>query len=75
MSRLKITTPQGTSIGALRYIQQQFNLSVDYGYPIGEVVGGWTADAGYWIYNGKDDWTEVQTALSEVSFDTTEVID
>ena len=68
MAKLQVSTPENSSIGALRYIADKYSLTVDYGYPNGEMKGGWTAESTHWIYSGKDDWTEVQTELTAIGF-------
>ena len=74
MARLRVLTPQGTSIGVLRYITDKYSLTVDYGYPTGEAVGGWTESSDNWVYSGKDDWTEVKAELDSLSFSSEETI-
>jgi hypothetical protein len=64
MARLRVSTPPNSSIGALRYIADKYSLTVDYGYPTGEMKGGWTPDSTEWIYSGKEDWTEVIADLT-----------
>ena len=77
MARLRVLTPPNSSIGALRYITEKYNLTVDYGYPTGEMKGGWTLASTEWIYSGKDDWTEVIAELTTppLSFSNEEIID
>ena len=50
---------------------------MDYGYPTGEMKGGWTLASTEWIYSGKDDWTEVIAELTTppLSFSNEEIID
>jgi len=76
MARLRVLTPPNSSIGALRYITEKYNLTVDYGYPTGEIKGGWTTDSTEWIYSGKEDWTEVIAELTTppLSFNSEETI-
>jgi len=74
MLRLKIQTPPNSSIGVLRYIKEKYNLTVDYGYPTGEMQGGWTTESTEWIYSGLADWTDVKAELSILLFTLEEII-
>lgn len=75
MSRLQVTIPENYSVGVMRSVRNQYNLTVDYGFTEdGGMIGGWTMESLYWIYRGLDDWTEVQTYLATLSLTST-VID